>query len=249
MAFKPDQFTNGYINGFGLSRNAVTPSSKIDIAAGQCADGGNTLLITTSAVTTVDITVAGTNGLDTGAEAASTLYALWIIRKDDGTTSGLLSVSFTAPTMPSGYTTKRRIGSWFNDGSSNFLAATQVGTGRERTVRFKAEFQLIFDNQPIASSYTTFAAVGGANAAGMRISGKHVWISSTGSPRRIDFSEDAGTTTLAALIVGDLANLRESFAMDLFPDSSGNLAYRGQDATHAADLTYECYQLGYTEWL
>ena len=48
---------------------------------------------------TVDITVSGVNGLDTGSEAASTWYYIWVIY--NGTTvAGLLSTSATAPTMP-----------------------------------------------------------------------------------------------------------------------------------------------------
>ena len=72
----------------------------------------------TSVNLTVDITASGANGLDTGSEAASTNYYLWVIY--NGTTvAGLISASKTAPTMPSGYTFKALTGEFFNDSGSD----------------------------------------------------------------------------------------------------------------------------------
>lgn len=71
---------------------------------------------------TIDITASGANGLDTGAEANSTWYYIWVIGKDDGTVAGLFSTSSTAPTLPSGYIYKRLIGAVRNDSSGNFVA-------------------------------------------------------------------------------------------------------------------------------
>ena len=74
---------------------------------------------------TVNITTAGANGLDTGAEAANTWYYLYVIY--NGTTvAGLISASATAPTMPSGYTYKGLVGAVRNDGSSNFINFRQT---------------------------------------------------------------------------------------------------------------------------
>ncbi len=68
---------------------------------------------------TADITASGANGLDTGSEANSKWYAVWVIY--NGTTvASLLSLSATAPTMPSGYTYKRRVG-WVYNGSGGDL--------------------------------------------------------------------------------------------------------------------------------
>jgi len=62
---------------------------------------------------------SGANGLDTGSLATSTWYSVWVISKDDNTTAGLISTSETAPTMPSGYTYKARIGWVKTDGTVN----------------------------------------------------------------------------------------------------------------------------------
>jgi hypothetical protein len=75
---------------------------------------------------TVDITASGANGLDTGSEATSTWYYLWVIY--NGTTvAGLLSTSSTTPTMPSGYTYKGLVGAVYNDSGSAFDDFHQVG--------------------------------------------------------------------------------------------------------------------------
>lgn len=70
----------------------------------------------------VALTVAGTavgaNGLDAGTIAASTWYSLWIIWNGT-TTAGLMSLSATAPTLPSGYTHKARVGWIRTDNTSN----------------------------------------------------------------------------------------------------------------------------------
>ena len=59
--------------------------------------------------TTISTTTTGVNGLDAGTIANNTWYAVWAI--SNGTTfAGLISTSATAPSMPSGYTFKTRIG-------------------------------------------------------------------------------------------------------------------------------------------
>ncbi len=69
------------------------------------------------------IAVSGAYGLDTGSEAVSTWYSIWVIY-DGSTTASLLSVSdgvTTQPTMPSGYTFKRRVGWVYNDSGGDFI--------------------------------------------------------------------------------------------------------------------------------
>jgi len=76
---------------------------------------------------TANIAVLGAaNGLDTGTEASNTTYALWVIyNPTTNTVAGLLSLSFTAPSMPSGYTYKRLVGFVRNNSAANFLLIQQ----------------------------------------------------------------------------------------------------------------------------
>src|SRR5438045_63638 len=71
--------------------------------------------------------------LDTGAVANSTWYHLFVIeRTDTGVVDELCSTSATAPTMPTSYTKKRRIGSFKTDGSAHVLGFTQYGAANVR---------------------------------------------------------------------------------------------------------------------
>jgi len=70
---------------------------------------GNTYAVVRGASLTINPAVSGANGLDTGSFAPTTWYAVWVIY--NGTTvAGLLSTSGTAPTLPSGYSYKARVG-------------------------------------------------------------------------------------------------------------------------------------------
>lgn len=77
---------------------------------------------------TVDITASAANGLDTGAEAADTWYYVYCIYNPaTNVLAGLLSLSATAPTLPSGSTYSRLIGAVRNDGSSDLIDFRQIG--------------------------------------------------------------------------------------------------------------------------
>jgi len=114
-------FPTMYKYGFGHYNNATNPNYQIDIETGICRSDDDTTDFSTSSTITVDITQSGANGLDAGSEASWTWYYIYVIYNPTTTTyAGLLSTSSSSPTMPSGYTKKRRIGVVINNGSSNF---------------------------------------------------------------------------------------------------------------------------------
>ena len=114
-----------------LAASAGGTSANVTVSADEIVLGdGNNQYVTARAVSvTLNLTTSGANGLDTGSVAASTWYATWVIRKPDGTTAALASLSSTAPTMPSGYTFKARTGWVRTDGTANKfpLAFRQLG--------------------------------------------------------------------------------------------------------------------------
>jgi hypothetical protein len=112
----------GYCNGLLVSRNSSNPTYQVDIAPGVCrSDDDTTDLILTVAKTGISLAASGANGLDTGSEQASRWYYVFLIyNPTTDTYAGLFSLSSTAPTMPSGYTKKRRLLSVRNNASSNF---------------------------------------------------------------------------------------------------------------------------------
>ena len=70
-----------YLAGLGLSNDATTPNTKIDVAAGVCADDTNALMLSLAAGV-IDCTMTGVNGLDAGALATgSTYHSVYAIAK------------------------------------------------------------------------------------------------------------------------------------------------------------------------
>jgi hypothetical protein len=122
----PVQVVRSYLAGFDTANNVSTPNTKIDVGAGECADATNTVMMS-YAGGTLDCSTTGVNGLDTGTLANSTWYYDFVIGKPDGTTALLASTSLASPTLPSGYTLKRRIGAFRTDGSAHILAYLQYG--------------------------------------------------------------------------------------------------------------------------
>jgi hypothetical protein len=87
-----------------------------------------TLLATTTKSTSAWAVGSGNGGLDTGAIAASTWYAVYIIKRTDTNVVDVIySTNGTAPTLPTNYTLFRRIGWVFTNGSSQFTRWVQTG--------------------------------------------------------------------------------------------------------------------------
>jgi hypothetical protein len=110
-----------------VCKYVTTATVDIDADAVMLRTTGGAAVKVDSVNLTVDIsTGTGINTLDTGVEALSTWYYLWVIY--NGTTvSGLLSTSSTAPTMPSGYTYKGLVGAVYNNSGSDFDNFYQLG--------------------------------------------------------------------------------------------------------------------------
>lgn len=133
--YSSGQFGATLVDGLILSNNATDANNDIDIASGLAtvSDGSNWWLATLSSGITKRLDASwavGTNqgGLDTGTEATSTWYHVWLIqRSDTGVVDVLFSTSATAPTMPTNYDRKRRIGAIYNNASGNIEAFTQIG--------------------------------------------------------------------------------------------------------------------------
>jgi len=120
----------GFLHGLTLS--TAGSSATFTVAAGEAADSTHLrLMVLSSAISkTTSAWAVGTgNGaLDTGAIANNTWYHVHLIERTDGTLRDVLvSLSATAPTMPSGYTYARRIGSLRTNGSAQWTKFVQDG--------------------------------------------------------------------------------------------------------------------------
>jgi len=112
----------------------ITPagsSASMPIAAGTVIDSTDAKVFAIAALTkTTSAWAVGSaaGGLDTGTIAANTTYHIFaILRSDTGVTDYLFSLSATAPTLPTNYDFKKRIGSWRTDGSSQWYKGHSSG--------------------------------------------------------------------------------------------------------------------------
>lgn len=115
--------------GLVVKNNTSNPNHQVDISADEIIlqdSSGNPMRVLNLSMT-ADMTVSGAGGLDTGSEAASTWYHLWVIAKADGTKSVIFSTSATAPTLPTGYTYKAYTGAWYNGADGHLRKACQIG--------------------------------------------------------------------------------------------------------------------------
>ena len=114
--------------GYAYNGEPVYASaSTITIGISGCngvRDSTNTITMSFTEALTVDITESGAGGLDTGEEAANTWYAVHLIGDSSGTNSpaGMLSLSSSSPTVPSGYDLFRHIG-WVRNNSDSDISA------------------------------------------------------------------------------------------------------------------------------
>lgn len=126
----------GYVNGLAVLRLSAT---QVQIGAGTARDFTNAADVVNGATLTVDISVIGVNGLDVGPEFANTFYAIHVISGPAVATAGILSLSATAPTFPTGYTNARRVGWVRNDATANFRQFSYFGSGHTRTCEYNNE--------------------------------------------------------------------------------------------------------------
>lgn len=127
----PDSFINGL-------RLVWVSDSQIQINAGVCKDSADKTVIRNPAPLTVDLSASGANGLDVSVEAASTFYAVHVIKGMSGfiPTAGLFSLSETDPTLPENYTDFRHIGWVRNNASSNIRPFLMRGRSQDRLVQY-----------------------------------------------------------------------------------------------------------------
>jgi len=115
-------------------------------------------------VSTVNLTntisTSGANGLDTGSVANSTWYYSYVIYNPTTlTTASLISLSSTAPTLPSGYTYFARVGSFITDGSAHIVGFTQKGKSIQYMVGSNASLPQAASGPSGSVSVPTWTAV------------------------------------------------------------------------------------------
>lgn len=110
---------------FSALKIDVTGDTSLTATADQIVLG--TTLVNAFAAT-ISTGTTGANGIDAGSLAPSTWYAVWAIyNPSTSTAAAMISASFSTPTMPVGFTQKRRIGAVFSDATSKLVRSMQIG--------------------------------------------------------------------------------------------------------------------------
>jgi len=154
-----------------IKNNSTTPDTKIDVTAGLTfLSSASVSKFFSSVNVTINAATTGVNALDTGSLANSTWYHVFLI--SDGTTvSGLLSLSATSPTMPTGYTMAQRFGAVQTDGSAHFYRTIQKGPVAQYTVTPSSNTASLWmiNNATTGNittpTYTSFQVTGNGKAA------------------------------------------------------------------------------------
>jgi len=116
-------------------------ASEIKILPGFCSvpdPSGDIVRLEDELIISLENT--GKNGLDTGSEAASTWYYIYIIKNIKTLeVAGLFSASPDNPTLPQDFTLSKRIGVVRNNSSSDLFRFYQTGSGTSRLYWFNED--------------------------------------------------------------------------------------------------------------
>lgn len=209
------------IAGAVVSNNATTPNTKVDVSAGIMRDqsdtfdinlgnvGGVYANVTANATTTIDTSVVGLNGIDTGVLQASKVYYIYAIADYRGFylpgAIASLAAPSVGPLLPENYNIYRWVGFKVTDASVHFLPDYQYGEGNWRVFAFDAPQATAIT----AGNATSFTAVA-LTALVPAISNLPVMLATAFTPgaasRTLDLSP-YGATGVAARITGQVTSV------------------------------------------
>lgn len=185
---------------------------------------------------------SGANGLDTGSLAGSTWYSVWVIYNGT-TTAGLLSTSATAPTMPSGYTYKARVGWIRTDGTANKYPLSFLQYGR------KVQYKIASGSNVTGMPLIVSGAQGSLTAPTWIAASVSNFVPSTASVIRLALTCGNDSNAWAAMVAannnygafGSATNpppltcvaQYEASRMGEITLESTNIYYAGQNAAHS----------------
>lgn len=235
------------ITGLTLSNNGADANNDIDIAAGRVGSGSGdyNLILTSALIKQLDaVWAVGTNqgGLDAGAKANSTWYHVWVIgRVDTNVIDVLFSTSATAPTMPTNYTKKRRIGAIRTDSSGNLIPFLQYGD----QFLWKSPPFLDVDTSTLSTAKTNYTLSGVPSGlvlevlANIRISHASSALVYVTNPNFTDLSPQATALPLATGIGATVIQTQGK----LITDTSAQISARAS----ASSTTFRVSVLGWVD--
>jgi len=231
-----------HLSGYKLSNNTTDSANDIDIAAGRCRDDTDTVDIIGTAMTKrIDaVWAAGTNqgGRDTGSVTANTWWNVFaIFNATTGASDYLLSQSLASPTMPSGFTYKRRVGAIYRSVSNVIQQFLQFGDyfmWNPAVVTFSATITT-------GSTFNVYVPwIGKAFQANLRVGA----VCTGGWAQVVVQTSNYNLGTLASSLFPPVANIWASYIADFWTSAAGTIT-AAVAASQGGTVTFACETLGY----
>lgn len=154
-AFQTNTY-NSYINNLNLIRGTTTTFS---IIPGSARDSTNATDMIVNNELTINATVNGANGLDTGAFAANRFYAVFVIgNSSTANVAGLISLSPATPTLPAGFNVFRRLGYILTNSSTQIIPFIQTGSERVKRMWYLNNFSVLINGTATGATGVALSA-------------------------------------------------------------------------------------------
>lgn len=192
-----------------------------------------------------DLSLSGAGGLDTGSEAASTPYALFVIADTvtENTPKVMFSLSGTAPTMPSGYDIFRLVQWVGNDSSSDMIGFKQSGNGTTKKVYYLSMgSDLLVLTSGTATSFTDVDCSALVPEGVTEILTTWAFVNTAASDFCRVRDKDSPSTDLNLFRLGIISPNNAIFSTPMTCDSDRKIQYNVDGASSSLSI----YILGYT---
>lgn len=223
----------GVLSGLKLANNGSDATNDIDIAAGSAVDdtGTRVLRLASGITKRLDASWAvGTNqgGRDTGSITDAWWYVWLIGRSDTGVVDVLFSQSATAPTMPTNYTHKVRIGEVYRTSS-----ALKGFVQHLDDFWWKTELQDAADSPATSSTLKTLTVppercLAYLAASAIQTNGSGINYVRIHDPDLDDFAPSSSNFTIA--VASDGSRDGTGGGLSIMTDSSGRVRHRSSSA-------------------
>lgn len=229
-----------YISGFKLT---YTGSNVIQVDQGVCRDDTDTYDIITGLYPFTKVLYAvwssgfTAGGMDGSTWAQNTNYSVWAIYNPTTKNANvLISASATAPTLPSGYTAKRRIG-WVRSKPSTLALIPWVQMGQITMLNSGTTAAEYNAGVPVVASDTLITVNAPPRViAQLQVNGRATaaWSLSIDAT---DGLTNGGVTTAARATLAGAANVNAAGQVDILTSASSQIVANALGGTVTTQIT------------
>jgi hypothetical protein len=223
-----------FLDVFGLQL-AWASATTLTVAAGQARDSANKNDIILDTGVTIDGTVNGVNGLDTGSLQNTAWYYVYLIGSSLNAQKPacLLSLS-TTPALPYGYDNYRRIGAVLTDGSAHFLLFYTDGNSNLRKYTWDAPISVLTTTGATTYTQITCSSAIPPTAITARFNSQFV-PNTAGNTWKVRTTGSTSTTNLTGS--GTATTVSTYSCFEIITNSSRSIDFVTQDSADGLALS------------